>query len=224
MEVSMKEVRVFDIPVEAREAGENTATISGYASIFDTPYEVGAFTESVSRSAFTKSLKDHRDHAVVWSHDVDRVLGTEESGTARFLSDDTGLRYEADLDLLDPDGISAYRKIATGKVRQSSFSFEAVKDEWSERDDGGYHRTLKEVRLFEASPVLWGASPATTVDVQRAARSLALATERDADEVEAAIREGHLSATTQEPEPEPEIHSEPTLESEPVSYHIPGLI
>lgn len=207
----MKETRVFAVPVEAREATGDTATISGYASIFDTPYEVGGFTESVSRSAFNKTLKDHRDHAVVWSHDTDRVLGTEASGTARFLVDDTGLRYEADLDLLDPDGISAYRKIATGKVRQSSFGFEAMKDEWTERDDGGYHRTLKEVRLYEASPVLWGASPTTTVDMKRAVRSLAAALDIDgeADSVPDLL----ALRTTPEPEPEPvESHSEATQE------------
>jgi len=135
------------------------------------------------------------------------VLGTVDSGTARFEVDERGLRYEADLDLADPDGMSAYRKIATGKVRQSSFSFEVVKDKWEEREDAPPHRTLTEVRLWETSPVLWGANPETDVDVQRALRSMADAlgepepeqsTTRDAATQEPT---GDQPADVSEPEP-----------------------
>ena len=170
----MKETRIFAAPVEVREQVDNVATIGGYGAVFSNEYEVGGgFTESVSPRAFVKTLKQNADHAVVWSHDAARVLGTTESGSARFEVDERGLRYEADLDLADPDGMGAYRKIATGKVRQSSFSFEVVKDKWEQREDALPHRTLTEVRLYEASPVLWGANPETDVDLKRAMRSMA---------------------------------------------------
>ena len=189
----MKETRVFTAPVEARESKDGRNTIAGYAAVFDNEYPVMGFTESVAPTAFRKTLKEHgSDLAVVWSHDADRVLGTADSGTARFAVDERGLRYEADLDLLDPDGMSAWRKISTGKVRQSSFSFEVKRDKWEEREDAPPHRTLVEVRLWEASPVLWGANPATEVDVQRAARSLAEITDTDTDALEAALAEGTL--------------------------------
>jgi len=58
-------------------------------------------------------------------------------------------------------------------VRQSSFSFEVVKDDWEDRGEEPPHRTLREVRLWEASPVLWGANPAAEVDVKRAVKSYA---------------------------------------------------
>jgi HK97 family phage prohead protease len=187
----VRETRIVSAPVEVRGESDGTATIAGYASLFETPYEVWGFREVVAPGAFTKSLKDRGgyDLAVVWSHDADRVLGTVESGTARMSTDDVGLRYEADLDLLDPDGISAFRKITTGKVRQSSFSFEVVRDEWEYDEDGKElpTRTLKEVKLWEASPVLWGANPDTVVDVARAARSLAAATDADEEAAAAAI-------------------------------------
>jgi len=169
----VKETRIFAAPVEVREQSDGTATIGGYGAVFSNEYEVAGFTESVSPRAFIKTLKQNADHAVVWSHDPARVLGTTESGSARFEVDERGLRYEADLDLADPDGMGAYRKIATGKVRQSSFSFEVVKDKWEQREDALPHRTLTEVRLYEASPVLWGANPETDVDLKRAMRSMA---------------------------------------------------
>ena len=208
----MKETRIFAAPVEVRGESEGVATIAGYASVFDEPYEIaGQFTESVDPRAFNRTLKNSaNDLAVVWSHDADRVLGTVASDTARFATDDHGLRYEADLDLADPDGMSAWRKISTGKVRQSSFSFEVVKDKWEDRGDELPHRTLKEVRLWEASPVLWAANPAADVDVKRAVASYAeyRGVEVDADSIEQ-VRE----ATTPDSATDPV--SDATQDSEP---------
>lgn len=224
----MRETRIFAAPVEVRGTTDGSATIAGYGAVFDTPYEVSGFTESVARGAFDKSIKERYDElAVLADHDASRVLGTTASGTARLGVDEHGLFYEADLDLLDPDGISTFRKISTGKVRQSSFAFETIKDEWTYPDRESKelpHRTLREVRLWEASPVLWGANSSTQVDLKRAARSLAAALEADEGDTEQAITEGRLAAffdaraTTEEPEPEPDNHSEPTQQSEPIPY------
>ena len=177
----MIETRIVTAPVEVRSAADNTVTIRGTGAVFGNEYEVAGFTESVSPRAFAKTLKEHDGLAVVLGHDPNRVLGTEDSGTARFDTDEHALNYEADLDLLDPDGISAHRKIATGKVRQSSFSFEVIRDKWEEREGQLPHRTLTEVRLWECSPVLWGANPETLVDVKRAVRSYAKALGIDAE-------------------------------------------
>jgi hypothetical protein len=209
----VKETRIFAAPVEVREQVDGTATIGGYGAVFSNEYEVAGFTESVSPRAFIKTLKQNADHAVVWSHDPARVLGTTESGSARFEVDERGLRYEADLDLADPDGMGAYRKIATGKVRQSSFSFEVVKDKWEQREDALPHRTLTEVRLYEASPVLWGANPETDVDLKRAMRSMA-----DALGETAPDQSTTRDAATQEPTDEqPADVSEP--EPKRVTHH-----
>lgn len=223
----MRETRMFAAPVEVRSTANDGATIAGYGALFDTPYEMNGYTESVSDGAFDKSLKErYEELAVLADHDPARVLGTTASGTARLSTDTHGLYYEADLDLLDPDGVSTFRKVSTGKVRQSSFAFEVVKDEWRHPEKNTNelpHRTLREVRLWEASPVLWGANPSTSVDVKRAARSLAAALEADLCTAEEAITEGRVAAlfvgtTTEEPEPEPEIHSESTQQPAPLIY------
>lgn len=215
----MKETRIFAVPLEAREAEDGTATIAGYGAVFDNEYDIaGQFTESVAPSAFNRSLKNNHDHAVVLGHDFNRVLGTEESGTARFVTDGRGLHYEADLDLQDPDGLSAWRKVSTGRVRQSSFSFEVVKDKWEEREGAPPHRTLTEVRLYECSPVLYGANPDTVVDVKRAARSLAASLDV-ADEVESIPEVIDLAtqrdATTPDPADGPPEAPVATQDSEP---------
>jgi uncharacterized protein len=224
----VRETRIFAAPVEVRGETDGSATIAGYGAVFNTPYEIGGFTESVAPGAFDKSLKERYDDlAVLADHDPARVLGTTASGTARLSVDDHGLHYEADLDLLDPDGISTFRKVSTGKVRQSSFAFEVIKDDWTHPEANSIelpHRTLREVRLWEASPVLWGANPATQVDLKRAARSLAAALEADEGDTEQAITEGRIAAffdaraTTEQPEPEPEIHSESTEQPGQIIY------
>ena len=201
----MKEKRIFDAPVEVRDASDSTATIEGYAAVFGNSYEIaGMFTESVDPKAFNKSLRERADElAVVSFHDADRVLGTVASGTAEFWADERGLKYRSQLDLLDPDGIGMHRKVLTGKVRQSSFSFEVVKDLWEEREGELPHRTLKEVRLWEASPVLWGANPETQVDVSRAVASYAEYRGVDTPATTIAEIQQIREATTEEPAVEP---------------------
>jgi HK97 family phage prohead protease len=207
---TVRETRIFAAPIEVREPNADSPApmLVGYGAMYGNEYEVNGFTESVAPTAFTRSLKNNHDHAVVISHDFARVLGTEESGTARFSSDERGLRYEADLDLEDPDGMSAYRKAKTRRMTQSSFSFEVLQDRWEERGGAMPHRTLTEVRLYECSPVLFGANPTTSVDIKRAAHSYAEFRGIDCDGPDiATIRE----ATTPDPEPDPVIdHSDAT--------------
>jgi HK97 family phage prohead protease len=214
----VRETRIFTAPIEVREAeAEASPVLSGYGAVFGVEYQVGDFTESVDPKAFNRSLKNNHDHAVVLGHDYNRVLGTEQSGTARFAVDEHGLHYESDLDIEDPDGLSAYRKAKTGRMAESSFSFEVLRDAWEKRESGPPHRTLTEVRLYECSPVLWGANPATKVDVKCAARSLAAALEVDEAESipEVIDLASQRDATTPDPDDGPPEAPVATQDSEP---------
>lgn len=200
--------------IEARD-GDMGFTIVGHASMFDTPYELWGFQERVSRGAFKKSLKE-ADVAALWNHDPNVVLGRNRSKTLRLSEDEVGLRYEVDL----PDTQAArdlHTLIKRGDVYQSSFSFEIIKEDWEypkSGEDGLPLRTIREVRLFDVSPVTYPASPTTDVDVARAVRSLAEAMGVDANAESVpdllALRN---QESTPEPEPEPvEDHSAPTPE------------
>lgn len=179
----MIERRFVSENVDVRGRPEEGAVISGYASVFDVSYDVWGFKETVARGAFTKTISEHRDIAALWNHDSNIVLGRVRNKTLRLQEDDHGLFYEVDL----PDTQAArdlYTLIERGDVYQSSFAFEAVKEDW---DADQRLRILREVRLYDVSPVTYPASPTTAVDVQRAMRSLAAVTGRDATElVEAA--------------------------------------
>lgn len=223
----MSEKRYTAGVIEARQADGGGMVIAGHASVFDTPYDLYGFHEQVARGAFKKSLKE-QDVAALWNHDPNVVLGRKKSGTLRLAEDDVGLHYEVDL----PDTQAArdlYTLIERGDVYQSSFAFEVVKEGWDRGEDVPL-RTLKEVRLYDVSPVTYPASPSTDVDVARAVRCLAEVLGIDSDPADTVpalwARAQERNATTEEPEAEPVAdHSDATPEPEPPRkfYIIPGI-
>ena len=171
----MRETRTFSVPVEARAVeADGTRVIAGHASVFDAEYELWGFRERVARGAFKKSINEG-DVAALWNHDPSVVLGRNKSGTLRLAEDETGLYYEVDL----PDTQAArdlYTLIERGDVYQSSFAFEIQREEWTQPAEDSRElplRTIKQVRLYDVSPVTYPASPATDIDIKRAVRSLA---------------------------------------------------
>ncbi len=212
------ERRYYAGPIEARSL-DSGMTIAGHASVFDTPYDLYGFREQVARGAFKKSLKE-ADIAALWNHDPNVVLGRNRAKTLRLSEDELGLHYEVDL----PDTQAArdlYTLIERGDVYQSSFAFEIVKEDWKypKGDERELPlRTIREVRLYDVSPVTYPASTATDVDVARAVRSLAEELDLDpasCDDVPALLALAERNATTPEPEAEPVTdHSEATPEPE----------
>jgi len=113
------------------------------------------------------------DVPVLFDHDSSKILGRTTAGSLRLTIDDQGLFYEADLDMLDPDAISAQRKLATKKVTGSSFAFTVEEDDWQQQSDGMWIRTILRIgKLYDVGPVTYPAYPASSA----ALRSL---TERD---------------------------------------------
>lgn len=214
-------------PIETR-AAEGGMTIAGHASMFDTPYELYGFREQVARGAFKKTLKEH-DPVAFFDHEG-IPLGRQSAGTLRLKEDERGLHYEVDLPD-SPHGQSIYTAIERGDVYQSSFAFDVVKESWDypKGDDRALPlRTIKEVRLYDVSPVTFPASPTTDVDVARAVRSLGESLGLEplpADTVsDLWARAQERDATTQEPESEPGDHSETTQEPEPARVYLrPGI-
>ena len=82
--------------------------------------------------------------------------------------------------------------IERGDVTGSSFSFEVMRDEWSESDSGGTIRVLRDVRAYDLGPVTFPASEATDVNVSRAMRSLSAKTGQERDYLQRALAAGRL--------------------------------
>ena len=176
--------------LEARTSSKGTV-LEGYASIYGVAYEVSGFREVVAPSAFRKTSQES-DIRCLFNHDVNFPLGRLKAGTLTVDANDPhGWHYRC---LLPKNAMSAMvaEAVERGDVTGCSFSFEVVKDEWTESDSGIPTRTLREVRAYDVGPVTFPASEATSVNLARAMRSLGLKTDHDSEYLEGAVRAGRL--------------------------------
>lgn len=155
----MRESRFWRVPAaEVREANDGTVTLAAYGALFMRySQNLGGFVEQLAPTTFDDVLK--RSGANVQglvNHDPNWLLADTESGTLRLATDATGLPYEMDLDMSDPDAVRAVAKVRTRKMRGSSFSFSVPPggDEWTLTEQGFPLRTIRTVSgLYDVGPV-----------------------------------------------------------------------
>jgi HK97 family phage prohead protease len=177
---------------ELRAAG-GQLTLTGYASVFDKPYDVmgGApygWTETVDQRAFDVTLGAKPDLHLLINHEG-MPLARTKSGTLRLATDSTGLHVEAALDPSDPDVQRLNPKMARGDMDEMSFAFRTKRDEWSQDDS---QRRLMEVSLHkgDVSVVNFGANPATSAQMNDLGAALEYLSHVDPEEALAELRDG----------------------------------
>jgi hypothetical protein len=140
-------------------------TVSGYAAVFASRSELigGMFLEEIAPGAFRKTLQEG-DPVMVWSHDTSKPLARRSNASLALKEDERGLWFEADLGATTW-GDDAYSAISTGLVTQMSFGFEVMRDEWLDGGDMPL-RIVRELKLYEVSPVVFPAYPATEVQAR----------------------------------------------------------
>jgi HK97 family phage prohead protease len=152
--------------LELRNADTGQSMLKGYALRFGSSYDMGWFTEEISRSALDNA--DLTDVRILFNHDANQILGRTSANTARVGVDSIGLWYEVDLPN-SPNGQNARVAVERGDVSQSSWGFmlnrgqNSSPDKWEMRD-GKEHRTITDVKkVLDASPVTFPANPDTTI-------------------------------------------------------------
>lgn len=182
--------RVRDVEFRATDSDPGDGrTLSGYAAVFSVPTrirEAGAeFIETIAPGAFAKTLRERGKRvAMQWSHGRDPRVGQFPIGVFTELREDRrGLRVTGRL--LDTEaGRDVAEAIRAGAVQGMSFSFEVLGERWTDAagkrlqgdevwrllaspgNRGPLRRSITEVRLLEAGPVLMPAYEATTVGVR----------------------------------------------------------
>jgi HK97 family phage prohead protease len=177
-----QETRNFDADFEVRAEGDGM-TFVGYAAKFNSPSEdLGGFIETIEPGAFKRSLRARGNVMLLVNHDSGRVLASTRSGTMRLMEDSVGLRVEADLPNTT-DGRDMAELLRRGDLSKMSFGFSVMKDSWN---SDMTQRTLKSVKLFEASIVSFPAYTATEAMVRSLDKAAARAAV-DADELADAV-------------------------------------
>jgi len=141
--------------VEKRAATQPVAvdgmTVAGYAAVFNSPTNIGdMWQEVVAPGAFADTLRaNDTDVLALYSHEIERLLGRQSSGTLRLAEDDKGLAVEIDLPDTT-DGRDVATLIKRGDLKGMSFGFCVTHDEWDETVTPP-KRTIHAVDLMEVT-------------------------------------------------------------------------
>ena len=147
--------------IEVREAEGDEMVLEGYAAVFNSETDLGAFREVIKPGAFD-DVMDNDVRALI-NHDPNLVLGRTTNGTLKLEQDERGLKYRVELGK-QQYARDFYESVKRGDISQSSFAFTIDKQSWNEE------RTLRSVdkvrQLLDVSPVTYPAYSAATVQAR----------------------------------------------------------
>ena len=143
MDMENLEIKIF--PFEIKAITEKGA-FEGYAAIFGSK---DALNEIVDKGAFTKTLKENKQYPLLWYHNPQDPIGSVEVE-----ADEKGLKIIGQLNLEVQSAREKYSLMKQKVIKGLSIGFKTVKDAWNKEI-----RILKEINLYEISPVTFGAHP-----------------------------------------------------------------
>jgi len=151
-------------PFEIKAVGED-GTFSGYGSVFG---NVDAYGDVIEAGAFKASLGAWADKgklpAMLWQHDSRKPIGVWTS----MVEDAKGLYVEGELALKARDGADAYELLKIKAVSGLSIGFNIPRGgaEWDPKTET---YRIKQVDLWEVSPVTFPANESAQVEAVKAA-------------------------------------------------------
>lgn len=151
-------------PFEMEEL-DDAGTFWGYASVFNNPDSSWPMPEVVEPGAFAKTLKE-RGHKVriCHQHDWKEVIGKP----VELREDERGLYVKAQLVLDVQRAREDYALMKAGALDELSIGYQVIKDEPG--SVGGLKvRKLKELKLYEISPVTVAANDQAVITGVKAA-------------------------------------------------------
>lgn len=160
-----KEIRCFDAAeLRITKSEDDKPVIEGYAAVFNKLSEnLGGWREKIAPGAFKNTIKKDDIRALI-DHNSSLILGRNKAGTLSLAEDDKGLR----VNVTPPEtnaGKDILESIERGDVTGMSFGFKTITDSWETIDEVEI-RILKEVKLYDVSPVTFPAYPDTSVGVR----------------------------------------------------------
>lgn len=137
------------VPFEIKTVTEK-GQFTGYAAIFGEP---DALNEVIEPGAFTKTLKEGKTCPILWYHDPQQPIGMAELAV-----DSKGLKVIGTLNLEVQAAREKHSLMKQKVIRGLSFGFKTIADLWDKEI-----RRLKEIKIYEISPVTFQAHPAALI-------------------------------------------------------------
>ena len=178
-----KETKTF--PGYILKADEDSGIVEAYVSIMgiiddDRPpdlIELGAFNKTIQERG-PAGINRIR---VLWQHSWHNVIGLPqaivehdrsklpEEVLKRYPEATGGLFTRTQFVLDVQQAREAFALYKAGAMSEWSIGFDTLDSVWDQDEEGNEFRRIKEIRLWEYSPVTWGANPGTvTTDVKEA--------------------------------------------------------
>ncbi|MDN4493362.1 phage major capsid protein [Ureibacillus aquaedulcis] len=149
------ELRVQSVELTSNEDG--SMTVSGYVNKTNQFSNVlgttKKFKEKIAKGAFHRAIQNaQKDIDFLAEHNNKKILASTRNGSLELREDDKGLFMSA---TIAPTswGKDYYELIKCGILKNMSFGFRTVKDNWRNISPGLFERTIEELELFEVSVV-----------------------------------------------------------------------
>lgn len=155
--------------VEIRQTDDGDPIVDGYATVYDSWYDVFGgpplgWREMFAQGATRKSVVERDDVRLLVNHEGVPLARTR-SGTLELESDDVGLRAATPtgVDMRSPAVQEMVSALERGDLDEMSLAFRTTKQEWN----GDYtERIIREVQLFDVSVVTYPANPYTVAQLR----------------------------------------------------------
>lgn len=149
--------------IEFRSADTETRTVTGMATVFNTPTDLGYYIEEIDSHAFDGA--DMEDVIMNFNHNDDILLAGTRNGSLQLELREDGL-YPTGRIVRTQQGNDVLELVKEGLIKKMSFAFTVLDDVWSEMEGKDYRRITKIGKLFDVSLVTFPAYPQTYVGLR----------------------------------------------------------
>lgn len=169
--MEQKIIRSFNFDVKANNDEQHGNFIEGRAIVFDSPTDLGSFTEIIDKNALTET--DLRDVRFLINHDTNmiplaRSRRNNANSTMQMTVSENGMDIRADLDTENnADARALYSATERGDISGMSFMMTVVGEEWDWENEEHPTRTITKIgKVFEVSAVTFPAYEATSLEAR----------------------------------------------------------
>ena len=175
--MNKKLIRSFNFEVRAEQMDGHGNIITGRAIVFDSPTDIGDFTEVIDKNALAET--DLRDVRFLVNHNTDmiplaRSRNNNVNSTMQLMVGEEGLDIRADLDTENnADARALYSATERGDISGMSFMMLVDGEQWDWTDEEHPVRRITSIsKVLEVSAVTWPAYESSSLEARGNAEAL----------------------------------------------------